>query len=167
MNCVFWCRFLNCYTGLATRDCKSIPSRSRPFEQAMAGLPESYPTGLAGKSTSAGLCHSQRLGKLDQQRIILRCLTVSYIPPQSSCFTFLTYDTFFLFPSSLGMLGIYRSFASLFFSFFYSVFLLFSVFPPEATCFVLSFLHAHSEQAAQLCELSTCPCATKEKRGIE
>lgn len=167
MNSVFWCCLLNCYTGSATRDCKSIPFCLRPFKQATAGLPDSYPTGLAGKSTSAGLCHSQRLSKLDLQRIILWCLTISYIPPQSSCFTFLTYDTFFLFPSSIGMLGIYRSFAALFFSFFNSVFLLFSVFPPEATCFVLSFLHVHSEQAAQLCELSTCPCATKEKKDIE
>lgn len=83
----------------------------------MAGLRESYPTGLAGKGTSTGLCHSQHLGKLDQQWIILWCLMVSYIPPQSSCFTFLTYDIFFLFPSSLAMLGICRSFTSLFFSF--------------------------------------------------
>lgn len=63
------------------------------------------------------------------------------------------------------MLGIYRSFTSLFFSFVYSVFLL--VFLPEATCFLLCFQHAYLEQAAQLHEPCTCPCTTKEKRCIK
>lgn len=162
-----WCCFLNCSTGLATRDCKVSHSVQAQSIRQWQGYQSHIKLDFQGRAPQQGCATASAPVSWTNSGPSCDCLMVSYISPQSSCFTFLTYHIFFLFPSSLAMLDIYRSFTSLFFSFVYSVILLFAIFPPEATCFVLSFQHTHLERAAQLRELSTCPCAAKEKRGME
>ena len=144
-----WCWFLNCSTGVATGDCeRKCPVLFQPSRAGSGRTTTVVSNWPCREGSSAGLCHSQRLGQPHQQCIILWCLVVSYIPPQSSCFTFLTYNISFLFHSSLAVLGISLSFTSLFFSFVYSVFWLFPVFPPEATSFVLSCTFGTSSTTA-------------------
>lgn len=48
---------------ISTRDCQSVPCCPSPVKQAMAGLLQSDPTGLAGEGTSTGLRCSQRLSQ--------------------------------------------------------------------------------------------------------
>lgn len=140
-----------------------VPFCWRLVKQAAAGLPESYPSGGTSTGTSTGLCHGQCLS--DQQRSSYHVLW--FLTPHPKVLASLSWpDIIFVFPASLAILGIYRSFNSL----PSSLFILFSYFSqyfhPKLHAFSSPFnLHTWNKQP--LCELCIYPCTTKEKRGIE
>lgn len=103
------------------------------------GLQNRPPSSVKGLESRQLLGYQSHMQQAMQERAALRlrfCLILFCIPPQNSCFV--SVNIFFLFSSSLAMLDIYGSCTSAYFNFVYPVFL-FSIFPPEATSFLVFF----------------------------